>query len=349
MTLPRLSNSEAARSEYYGRLGKAGLAPLWTVLGKLVTPSPTSPVVPASWSFSDIRPLLLEAGHLISAEEAERRVLILENPGMPGESRISRTLYAGLQLILPGEIAPAHRHTQNALRFVMEGEGAFTALDGDRVYMSPYDLVLTPGWRWHDHGNETQRPMIWLDGLDIPLIQSLDASFAEHRPDRGAWPSGTMADAVTGPWRRNLKPSRFIANATPSNPLAVYRFGEWDAALNALTLAQPPHPHDAHCLEFANPMDGGSVMNTMAAFARAVPAGFETRSLQSSDSQVHVIVKGKGSIEIDGQSRPLEEGDILVVPPWSVRRLQATSRLLIFSYSDKPVQTKLGLWRERLH
>ena len=139
--------------------------------------------MPAVWHFDDIRAAMLEAGALITAKEAERRVLILENPGLRGQSKITTSLYAGVQLVMPHEVAPAHRHSQSALRFILEGKGAFTSVDGERTYMSPGDFVITPSMTWHDHGNETEEPMFWLDGLDIPLIQFLDASFVERHPD----------------------------------------------------------------------------------------------------------------------------------------------------------------------
>jgi gentisate 1,2-dioxygenase len=169
----------ASREDFYGRLRPLSLSPLWEVLGRLVPPQPQSPAACAHWRYNDVRPFLNEAGQLISAEEAERRVLVLENPALAGQSRITSTLYAGLQLVLPGEVAACHRHTQSALRFVMEGSGAFTAVDGEPVHMQQWDLVLTSSMRWHDHGNRTDTPIIWLDGLDIPLVAFFDAGFAE--------------------------------------------------------------------------------------------------------------------------------------------------------------------------
>src|ERR671926_1472138 len=167
------------RRAFYAKIDKKNLTALWLSLADLVTPEPRSACRPASWRFEDIRAYMLEAGGLISAKEAERRVLVLENPGLRGQSKITTDLYAGVQLVLPGEVAPAHRHTQSALRFVLEGEGAYTAVDGERTYMSPGDFVITPSWTWHDHGNDAAAPMVWLDGLDIPLLRLLDASFAE--------------------------------------------------------------------------------------------------------------------------------------------------------------------------
>src|SRR5580700_10129110 len=179
-----LSNDAATQLQaLYADMQPRSLYPLWEVLGALVTPTPRSSAQVHRWSYTDARDYLLRAGDLISAEQAERRVLIMENPGLPGSSSVTTSLYAGLQLILPGEIAPCHRHAQSALRFVMEGEGAFTAVDGEKAVMRPFDLVLTPGWQWHDHGNTSTKPMIWLDGLDIAIVLLFDASFVEHLPE----------------------------------------------------------------------------------------------------------------------------------------------------------------------
>ena len=342
------TNLETAREDFYDRLTPERLAPLWKVLAALVTPTPITPAVAAAWSFGRIQPLLMEAGELITAEEAERRVLILENPALPGQSRITSTLYAGLQLILPGEVAPAHRHAQNALRFIMQGEGAFTALDGERAYMSRYDLILTPAWLWHDHGNETDQPMIWLDGLDIPLVQMLDASFAEHREDRGAWPETRPAGDAGMRWGRNLRPVHSGRAAGQENPLFIYPYAEWRETLEVLRRSEPPHPHDAHLMEFTNPVDGGPVMATMSAFARLVPAGFTTRDARSSDGMINVVVEGTGTLFIDGQPFALTPGEIVVVPSWAERRFSAASDLVLFSYSDKATQEKLSLWRQAL-
>jgi gentisate 1,2-dioxygenase len=177
-TRPRASSDEFAR--YYARLGQKNMAPLWEVLKNLVTREPVSPVKPAQWKFSDVRPLLMESASMITAEQAERRVLVLENPGLPGQSSVTHSLYAGIQLVMPGEVAPQHRHSQAALRFILEGNGATTTVDGERLEMYPGDLVLTPSWQWHDHQNETKEPIIWLDGLDLALVAVLDASFLQH-------------------------------------------------------------------------------------------------------------------------------------------------------------------------
>lgn len=341
-------DSRRARAAFYERLRPLRLAPLWEVLSGLVIPQPRTPALPAMWRFSEIEPHLEEAGRLISAAEAERRVLILENPGMEGLSAATSTLYAGLQMILPGEIAPAHRHTQSALRFIMRGDGAFTALNGERAIMRRYDLVLTPSWVWHDHGNETAESMIWLDGLDIPLIRSLDAGFAEHRGDRGSHPRTRPDGDAQARWGSNLRPARVEPAEIRANPLFVYAHSAWLASLEALRAAGAPHDYDAYRMEFINPADGGSVLNTMSAFAQLVPAGFTTRCLRSSDSSVHVVTQGYGRMAIGDTTFEISEGDIVIVPTWQARSITASSDLVLFSYSDKATQDKLGLWREEL-
>jgi gentisate 1,2-dioxygenase len=340
------SNLETARDAYYESLKPHALAPLWTVLDALVTSEPQTPIVPFGWSYDAIRPMLMDAGELISAEEAVRRVLILENPALPGKACITRTMYAGLQLILPGEIAPCHRHTQSALRFVLEGEGAYTAVDGERAIMRPFDLVLTPNGRWHDHGNDSDKPMIWLDGLDIPLVTALDASFAEHLNGAAQHPQTLQPRDCQARWGANMRPLRGSdASSSVTAPLFHYPYSDWRAALETCSQNKGPCPHDAHAMEFINPVDGGAVMATMSAFCHKMPAGFLTQKQRSTDGIVFVGVEGSGNIEINGQDHFITPRDVVVVPAWSWRAITAQSDLVLFSYSDRVTQEKLSLWR----
>jgi gentisate 1,2-dioxygenase len=333
----------------YKEMEPQHLFPLWEVLHALVTPKPTSPVQPHLWSYDTARAHLLRAGDLISAEQAERRVLILENPGLPGSSAVTTSLYAGLQLILPGEVAPCHRHTQCALRFVMEGDGAFTALDGEKAVMRPFDLVLTPNWQWHDHGNTSGKPMIWLDGLDIPTVRFYAASFAERLP------GGAMAHPETAPtgdtaarYGRNLRPfgGTPAARRPAHQPLFHYPYAEWRESLAAVARAGEPDPHLGHALEFVNPADGGPVMPTIAAHVRLLPRGFATRPHRATDATVFVVVEGEGTARIGERSLTLSPRDLFVVPSWESLTLDARSELVLFAYSDAAAQRKLGLWRE---
>jgi gentisate 1,2-dioxygenase len=339
--------ADEARRSFYESLKPMNLAPLWEVLRNLVTAQPATPAEAALWRFADVRPFLIHAGELISAQEAERRVLILENPSMPGQSRITRTLYAGLQLILPGEIAPCHRHTPCALRFVMEGEGAFTAVEGRRAYMHRWDLILTPSWTWHDHGNETAQPMIWLDGLDIPLVTGLDAVFAEQLFGRDTYPQVAAAHMMTGYGSNLRQVRRCEASATPRPPLFNYPYSQWRESLETLRRQENWDLHDGLKMEFTNPTDGGSVMPTISAFTQLLPAAFETRPLRSTDGGIYVVVEGQGAIDIGTRRLQLSPGDVFVVPAWHVHRFSAAEDLVLFSYSDKAAQEKLGLWREQ--
>lgn len=330
----------------YRDLKPLALAPLWTTLHNLVPPQPSSRMRAAHWSYEAIRPLLLRAGKCISAEEAVRRVLILENPGAPGTACITDTLYAGLQMILPGELAPAHRHTQSAFRFVLEGHGAFTTVGGERFDMHPGDLILTPNLEWHEHGHAGEDPVVWLDGLDIPLVRALSAGFAENAPDRQQQilaPSGTNA-AQWGSWLRPVGDDcapRRVARF-------VYRFRDWHDALRAVARSGQQAGNEGYALEFVNPVDGSSVLPTMSAYCQLLPKGFETPTRRSTDARVFCIVQGSGRIRIGGSDFHPVERDVLVVPSWIPYSIHADDALILFSYSDRAAQERLGLWRMQI-
>ena len=344
-----LSNDAAAQLQVlYAEMQPRSLYPLWEVLGALVTPQPRSPAWAHRWRYAEARDYLLRAGDLISAEQAERRVLVMENPGLPGSSSITSSLYAGLQLILPGEIAPCHRHAQCALRFVMEGDGAFTAVDGEKALMRPFDLVLTPGWQWHDHGNTSSQPMIWLDGLDLPTVLNFDASFAEHLP-ASAHPETVPPGDTLLRYGRNMRPMRGTATdrRSASQPLFHYPYSEWRESLRHTARDGDPDPHLGYALEFTNPADGGAVMPTISAHVRLLPSGFRSRPRASTDGTIFVVVEGSGSARVDGQDIDLQPRDTFVVPSWRELVLCADSELVLFGYSDRTAQEKLGLFRER--
>src|SRR5262249_41370334 len=177
-------NIDAVREAFYERIAKQDMAPLWKVMKSVVTKEPVTRCVPHVWHYNDVKSLVLESGELITAEEAQRRVLILENPALPGQSRATNTMFAGVQMILPGEVAPAHRHVSSAIRFVLEGEGAYTAVEGEKGIMYPGDFVIPANWAPHDHGNTSSKPMLWLDVLDFPMVNFFETSFAEQFPDK---------------------------------------------------------------------------------------------------------------------------------------------------------------------
>jgi gentisate 1,2-dioxygenase len=338
--------STPEREAFYRRIDAHHLTPLWDVLGDLVIPQPRTPCLPALWRFDEIRPHILEAGRLISAREAERRVLVLENPGMRGESCITRTLYCGLQLILPGEVAPSHRHTQTALRFVVDGEGAYTAVDGERATMQPGDFIITPSGAWHDHGNPGGEPVIWMDGLDIPLIRQLDAGFAERYPE-DTQPVGRPEGDAMRRYGMNLLPIDYEPRSLTS-PLFCYPYERSRAVLEDLRRDGKWHPAHGLKMQYVNPATGGYPMPTIAAFIQLLPAGFAGRSYRSTDGTVFCVVEGTGRSVIAGEAYEWRPKDIFVVPSWTTVQHCASADAVLFSYSDRPVQKVLGLWREEM-
>jgi gentisate 1,2-dioxygenase len=334
----------AERQAFYDRIAPANLAPLWENLHRMVTAEPAPSCLPAIWRYRDVRPYLMESGGLITAQEATRRVLMLMNPGLGGEASITGSLFAGLQLIMPGEIAPAHRHSQSALRFIIEGHGAYTAVDGERTAMQPGDFVITPSWTWHDHGNATSEPMIWLDGLDIQIVKLLGASFAEGYPDDVQPVSRPEGDSFAR-FGHNLLPVDWRPEVKTS-PVFNYPYARTREALDALGHNGAPDPYHGYKLRYVNPASGEFAMPTIATFVQLLPAGFASQPYRSTDGTVFVVVEGKGETRIGAAVFAWEPHDIFVVPSWMTHTHRAQSEAVLFSFSDRVVQEKLGLWRE---
>ncbi len=334
-----------SRREYYERIAARHMTPLWEVLGALVPPTPKPEAVAAIWRYADVRDQVMEAARLITAEEAERRVLILENPALPGQSCITSSLYAGLQLIMPGEVAPAHRHMQSALRLVLDGEGAYTAVDGERTTMHRGDFIITPSWTWHDHGNLGDQPVVWLDGLDIPILRFLAAGFAEKSEERRQSQLRPEGDSIAR-YGSNMVPVDFHQTPTDATRMFVYPYAQTRAALGGVGNGTPD-PHFGFKLRYVNPATGASPMPTIGAYAQALPEGFETRPYRCTDGTVYVCLEGEGEAQIDGTTHRFSENDVFVVPSWHSLALRAAKPVTLFSFSDRPMQASLGLWREQ--
>ncbi|MEY4653283.1 MAG: hypothetical protein RI884_1864 [Pseudomonadota bacterium] len=338
------------RQALYREMAPLNLTPLWEVLHALVPPQPATPCVPALWQYEAVRPFLMRAGDAITAEEAVRRVLVLENPALRGQSAITQSLYAGLQLILPGEVAPSHRHTQSALRFIVEGSGAYTAVDGERTTMQPGDFIITPSWAFHDHGSEADAPVVWLDGLDIPMIRFLDAGFAQN--------GASQSQAVTRPegtslarYGHNMAPVHHDAPYGLTSPIFSYPYARTREALERLERDAPIDPWDGVKLRYTNPQTGGWPMPTMATFMQKLPAGFSGRGWRQTDGAVYSVVEGHAVIHVQspaGQDWRFEVAprDHFVVPSWHTARLTSEKGCVLFSYSDRPVHQALGVHRE---
>ena len=318
------------RKEFYARLKTKSAAPLWEVLSDIVRKDPRTAVQPALWRYDEMRPFVAEAGRLITAEEAERRVLILENPGLTGMSRVTQSLYAGLQLILPGETAHSHRHSASALRFILEGTGAYTSVDGERLTMKPGDFILTPFWSFHDHGNPGAEPVVWLDGLDIPIVNMFDTSFFEkdehdHEDEEGA-------PAV-----------RPVESSAMKYPYEPHR-----ERLVQMSKSGAADPHHGFKLEYRNAKTGGPPLPTIGAYLQLLPQGFDGRPYRATDATVYCAVEGRGTTRIGDKRFAWGPRDIFVVPSWYAVSHQAADDAVLFSFSDRPAQKALGIWRESL-
>ncbi len=329
------------RTRFSEEIAALNMKPLWERVMRL---KPGTPAVPAIWQWKEVRPLLERACELITAKEAERRVLMLENPALAGTTFITTTLYAGLQAILPSEIAPTHRHAPNALRFIMEGEGAYTAIEGERVMMRPGDFVVTPGWTWHDHGNVGTKPVVWLDGLDTAFANLFGAHFREDYPEESQAASRPEGDSA----------ARYGANLLPvdrgpqgrASPILSYPYERTRAALEQLSKNGDPHPSHGWKLRYANPATGGHAFPTMAVFMQWLPRGFSGREYRSTDGAVFCVVEGQGGVDIGETHFDLAPRDVFVVPSWEHYRFGARADCVIFSYSDRAAQEALGFWRE---
>ncbi len=337
----------AERREFYRRLEQKHAAPLWEVLSDLIPAQPRPSASPALWRYQEMRLLLLEASSLITAKEAERRVLILENPSMPGTSLITQSLYAGLQLVAPRETTPTHRHVTSALRFVIESEGGYTAVDGERTTMHPGDFVITPSWTYHDHGNPGDKPVIWLDGLDLPIVNLLGTSFAEPHPE-GLQPMTRPEGDAQARYSENLLPLNYEP-ARLTTPVFNYTYARSREALDRLHRHGPPDARD-EChgikMQYANPATGGYPMPTIGAFLQLLPAGFRGAPYRTTDAAIYCVAEGSGRSTIGGREFEWGKNDVFVVPSWCPVSHEAEKEAVLFSFSDRPVQQALGLWRE---
>jgi len=332
------------RQDFYRRIEKGNVAPLWEVLHGLVTPEPNTPCVPVLWKWETVLPWVLESGNLITAKEAERRVLVLENPGLRGKSRATHSLYAGLQLVLPGEIAPAHRHSQSALRFIVSGDGAYTAVEGERVTMHVGDFIITPSWTWHDHGNPSREPIIWMDVLDVPIVELLDAQFME-RPGVEMQRTSRTEGQSFARYGNTMMPLDFKPKGKTS-PLFWYPYERSREALAELARGEDPHPSHGYKLQYVNPATGGSAMPAIGTFLQLLPKGFSGRDYRSTDSAIVSCVEGGGRVRIGETVLEFGPKDTFVVPSWMKHRFEVDAETVLFSASDRPLQLALDLWRE---
>jgi len=345
----RYHADEPELDAYYGDIGQAHLQPLWEMSG-LLTPTPVVKAVPYRWGAGELQKFAARAGELVPIDRGgDRRVLAMSNPGLNGAPFISGTLWAAVQFLQAGEVAPAHRHTPGALRFVLEGGGAYTLLDGDPVVMGRGDLVLTPSWVYHEHHNPSSEPMMWLDVLDLPMVAALDAVFFEEGPSEEA--DESVADRSASELRygqgSGLVPTGVSASAhqRPHSPLMVYRWAETDAALRALLELGDGREAE---VRYRDPSRDRDVTPTLRCEMRRIVAGHTTIADQQTGTRVCAVLNGAGTARLAGQEFALSPGDVFVVPSWCHHQIEAESTLDIFTTSDAPVLDALGLFRRAL-
>jgi gentisate 1,2-dioxygenase len=317
---------------YYQSLEGEALGALWEVANEIEPWYPQPKSVPIIWKWKRIEPFVRRAPELVSAEKAARRVVMLVNPGRKEWSAAAGLLYTGVQIMNPGEFTSAHRHQASALRFIMEGRGAYTVVDGERMMLGARDLVLTPNGTWHDHGIDAGGTQcIWQDGLDIPLMNSLDANFYEVHPDTVQKPSVLSREN----WSKPYSP--------------VFRYG-WDESYAALKSHTEESEFDAVVLEYKNPVSGGPIMPTIGAQLQLLRPKEETRAHRHTGSAIYQVAKGRGWSVIDGKRFDWEEKDIFALPSWAAHshaNASSTEDAVLFSFNDFPAMRALALYREQ--
>jgi len=332
----------------YADLANADLQPLWVQPG-LLTRTPGR-LTPHFWRWKALRDLAERSGELVGIERGgDRRVLSLAHPDLGGLPFATHTLWGAVQFLGAGELAPAHRHTPAALRFVLEGSGAWTLVNGDALHMAPGDLVLTPSWTWHEHHNPGTEPMIWFDGLDLPLVAALDAMFFEpggeelssyqpvpvSRSEDRYGTAGLLATAAEPVIVEDPASGR-------SSRLLAYRWPAVDAALSRLI--ESTGRHEA-TVRYTDPATGRDIMATLRAELHRVLAGHRTQTVRTTGSQIWVVYRGSGATVIDGRRFPWAAGDMFVTPSWAAVDHEAADDADLFLFSDWPALEALGLAR----
>ncbi len=314
-----IQSSPEELEDFYSQLAAQHVTPAW--IGGGITVEPESRAVPYLWHWRDLRPQAMRAAELVGTAQAERRVLRLSNPNLSGIA--SNTLVANIQIVMPGEIARAHRHSGAALRLIIEGRGGYTVVNGERVPMSPGDLVLTPNWSWHDHANDTDAPMIWLDGLDTPLVRMLEAGFYEEYPQE----------------RQELAPP---VNASEWH----YPLSEMREALQRLAAA---NAGQEIILEYTNRRTGGPVMPTIACHMQLLRPGEKTQTRRRVCCTNYHVVEGAGYSVIGDRRLDWGDKDVFTVPTWTFyEHVNEGGRpAFLFCFSDAPVMQALSLYRDQ--
>lgn len=341
-----LGRLEDLPADYVDALRQQNLVPLWPSLRSVLPPrKPHINTRPTFWSYEALRPLLMRAGELTPMEKAERRVLVLANPGHGLENmKASSAMYLGMQLLLPGEWAPAHRHTPNAVRMIVEGQGAYTTVNGEKCPMDRGDLILTPTGLWHEHAHDGDQPVVWLDVLDLPLVYYLEASYAVEGQKQDV--HGGLGDRIYA--RGGVLPTPVFARSDKRYPMLRYPWAEARAALVALADDQPQL--DAVQVTYVNPETGTDAQNILGFYALMLRPGQTLRLPVRSPACVFHVIEGSAEATIDGASFSLAEADTCCAPGFtevSLRNRLSDRPSFLFMADESPLHRKLGLYETR--
>ncbi len=341
-----LGRIEDLPKEYVQELRDLNLVPLWPSLRGVLPPKiPTRQTQPTYWPYKTIKPLLLKAGELTPIEKAERRVLVLANPGHGLEKmQASAAMYLGMQLLMPGEWAPSHRHTPNAVRMIVEGEGAYTTVDGEKCPMSRGDLILTPTGLWHEHGHDGTEPVIWLDVLDLPLVYYMEASY-HINGDRQTIVPG-LGDKQYA--RGGVVPTHVFERTKKAYPMLRYAWTDAKAALEAM--AQDNPAQESIQVTYVNPETGNDAENILGFYALMLRPGQSLRLPARSPAQVFHVIEGSVEAKIVDSTFSLVEADTCCAPGYeavTLKNLDVNKPTFIFIADESPLHRKLGVFENR--
>lgn len=332
--------------DYRQALTELNLVPLWPSLRGVLPPNkPRILTRPTHWPYQTLRPLLLKAGELTPIEKAERRVLVLANPGHGLEKmQASAAIYLGMQLLLPGEWAPSHRHTPNAVRMIVEGEGAYTTVDGQKCPMSRGDLILTPTGLWHEHGHDGTDPVVWLDVLDLPMVYYMEASYHINGERQMVLPG----QGERGYSRGGMLPSPVFQRTANPYPMLRYPWADAKAALLSIAANDPALEHVQ--ITYVNPETGAHAENILGFYALMLRPGQTLKLPARSPASVYHQIEGRSQVQIEACSFDLVEADTCCAPgytPITLVNKSATDPAFLFVADETPLHTKLGVYEVR--
>lgn len=334
---------------YYEDLERFNAGPLWTVANKIEPWEPQSQSVPVVWRYKDLRDHVIRSVDLVTPEQAGRRVVYLANPGRTDVVAAVGWIYAGLQVMNPGELASAHRHSASAIRFIIEGTGAYTIVDGHKMTLGANDFVLTPNGTWHEHGVDKDGSLcLWQDGLDIPFVNAMEANFYQVHPDLNQ-AVGFPVDDMTKTWGNPGLTPGGGAWTKGYSPLFKYEWAPTYEALSRYAKASDGSPFDGLLMEYVNPATNGPVMQTLGASMQMLRPGEHTKAHRHTGSYLYHVAKGSGHSIINGKRFDWTERDIFCVPSWAWHEhVNGSDRedACLFCLNDLPVMRALGLYRE---